>query len=107
MSGHRGQAEKAGEQREGVEQVEKAAPEIIRQVEEESENLSRQHALKMDEFLKKSKYWGKVGVFEGAGYASKGLYRPMIDCIMFSKGNKPFCKVCEHAIIQVIKYYSE
>lgn len=86
---------------------EKAAPEIIKQVEEESENLSRQHALKMDEFLQKSKYWGKVGVFEGAGYASKGLYRPMIDCIMFSKGNKPFCKVCENAIIQVIKYYSE
>jgi len=86
---------------------EKAPQNVIQQIEEESENLSRSHALKVDAFLQKSKYFGKVGVFEGAGYASKGLYRPMIDCMMFTKGNKPFCKVCENAIIQVIKYYSE
>jgi hypothetical protein len=86
---------------------EKAPQEIIQKIEDESENLSRSHALEADEFLQKSKYFGKVGVFEGAGYASKGLYRPMLDCIMFSKGNKPFCKVCENAIIQVIKHYSE
>ena len=35
--------------------------------------------------LSKSKYVDKEGAFEGAGYASKGLYRPMLDCIMFSK----------------------
>jgi hypothetical protein len=31
----------------------------------------------------------------------------MLDCIMFSKGKKPFCKVCEEAIKKVINYYSE
>lgn len=54
-----------------------------------------------------SKYWGKVGAFEGTGYLSKGLYRPMLDCIMFSKGDKPFCKVCEEAIKDVIKSYTD
>jgi IgA Peptidase M64/Peptidase M64 N-terminus len=86
---------------------EKAPQDVIQQVEDESENLSRSHALKVDTFLQKSKYFGKVGVFEGAGYASKGLYRPMIDCMMFTKGNKSFCKVCENSIIEVIKYYTE
>ena len=53
------------------------------------------------------KNYGKVGAFEGAGYLPKGLYRPMIDCIMFSKGDKPFCKVCESAIEKVINHYTE
>jgi len=61
----------------------------------------------MDKYLRDSKFWGKVGAFEGAGYSSKGLYRPMLDCIMFSKGKKPYCKVCRAAIVRMIKYYSE
>ena len=48
-----------------------------------------------------------MGAFEGAGYESKGLFRPMIDCLMFSKGNKPFCKACENAIIRMMKSYIE
>ena len=79
----------------------------IEALEEKSERVSRENAIKTDEYLKKSKYWGKVGAFEGAGYSSKGLYRPMLDCIMFSKGKKPFCKVCEYAIIKVIEHYTK
>jgi hypothetical protein len=52
------------------------------------------------------KHAGKVGAFEGAGYAAKGLYRPAKDCKMFSKGNRDFCKVCEQGLIDVIEYYS-
>lgn len=76
-------------------------------VEEESERLSREHAEAADEYLRKSKFWNKVGAFEGAGYSSKGLYRPMLDCLMFSKGDKPFCVVCEAAVKKVIAHYSE
>jgi hypothetical protein len=47
-----------------------------------------------------------VGAFEGAGYAAKGLYRPALDCKMFSKGNKPFCPVCAHALEDVIRSYA-
>lgn len=75
---------------------------------EEEYNLKdKQHAVEVDLFLQKTKNHGIVGAFEGGGYLPKGLYRPMIDCIMFSKGDKPFCKVCEEAILKVIKFYAE
>jgi hypothetical protein len=61
----------------------------------------------VDQYLKSDKNFGKVGAFEGAGYLQRGLYRPMIDCIMFSKGKKPFCDVCKLAIEKVILHYSE
>ncbi len=86
---------------------EKAPSDEIKKLQEESEKLSAEHAKRVDEFLSKSKYLGKVGAFEGAGYAAKGLYRPMVDCIMFSKGLKPYCKVCEAAIKKVIYHYAK
>ncbi len=49
---------------------------------------------------------GLVGCFEGAGYASKGIYRPAKDCKMFSKTLGPFCPVCEHAIAKMIDFHS-
>ncbi|MEJ2614144.1 MAG: M64 family metallopeptidase [Ignavibacteriaceae bacterium] len=85
----------------------KAPQEQIKKAEEEYNQKDKMHANWVDSYLSESKYAGKVGAFEGAGYASKGLYRPMLDCIMFSKGAKPFCKVCEEAIIKVINFYSE
>jgi len=48
----------------------------------------------------------KVGVFEGAGYASEGLYRPMMNCIMGSGRNNEFCLVCQKAIERMIDYYT-
>ena len=75
---------------------------------QEDYNLKdKEHSVDVDKFLHNSKYWGRVGAFEGAGYESKGLFRPMIDCLMFSKGNKPFCKACENAIIRMMKSYIE
>ncbi len=73
----------------------------------ESEKLSRENAQKIDEFLEKSKHKGMVGAFLGAGYSSQGLFRPMLDCIMFTKGKKPYCKVCEAAVKKMIDRYSE
>lgn len=84
-----------------------APREVIEKLEAESERLSLEQARKIDEFLRKSKYAGKVGAFEGAGYASTGLYRPAVDCIMFSKGKKPYCPVCQEAIRQMINFYCE
>jgi len=75
--------------------------------EAESERLSKEHADWVDRFLAKSRYAGQVGAFEGAGYAAKGLYRPAVDCLMFTKGTKPLCRVCEAAVRRMIKYYGE
>ncbi len=79
----------------------------IETLKEDAEKLSREHSAKMDDLLARSPFANKVGAFEGAGYTSKGLYRPSLDCIMFSKGSKPFCPVCRQAIERVIDYYAE
>lgn len=68
------------------------------------ESLERQ--AKVDAFLENSKFAGKVGAFEGAGYASTGLYRPALNCIMFSRTDY-FCPVCQDAMRKVIEFYSE
>ena len=73
----------------------------------ESEVVTRSHADSVDARIKQSPLAGKVGAFEGAGYSSHGLYRPSIDCIMFSRGDKPFCSVCLRAIEQTIDRYDE
>ncbi|MBN2433401.1 MAG: peptidase M64, partial [Acidobacteria bacterium] len=69
------------------------------------DELSAGHSQKIEQFLRNSRRFGQVGAFEGAGYCATGMYRPMLDCIMFSKGAKPYCRVCEAAIVQVIRYY--
>jgi len=79
----------------------------IKAAEEEYAIKDKNQSEKVDKYLKSSNYWNKVGAFEGAGYQPKGIYRPMLDCIMFSKGDKPFCKVCEEAIKEVIGSYTK
>jgi len=54
--------------------------------------------------LDSPQYQGIVGCFEGAGYASKGIYRPAIDCRMFSKSLEGFCPVCRNAIERMIDF---
>ncbi len=46
-----------------------------------------------------------VGAFEGAGYTSQGLYRPAVNCMMFSNEQKALCKVCERAVATMITHY--
>lgn len=47
----------------------------------------------------------KCGVFEGGGYLSKGIYRPMDHCMM--RDYAPFCPACSRAIEKMIKYYCD
>lgn len=78
----------------------------IASAEEEYAIKDKEQSEKVDRYLQNNKHWNKVGAYEGAGYQATGLYRPMLDCIMFSKGDKPFCKVCEAAIKKVIGHYT-
>jgi hypothetical protein len=48
-----------------------------------------------------------VGVYEGAGYQSKGVYRPYPDCRMKTNQAPSFCPVCQRAIARVIEFYTE
>lgn len=48
-----------------------------------------------------------IGVYEGGGYQSKGVYRPYMDCRMRTNEVPEYCKVCERAITRVIRFYTE
>ena len=47
-----------------------------------------------------------VGVYEGAGYQSKGVYRPFPDCRMKTNAAESFCPVCQRAIARIIEFYT-
>ena len=49
----------------------------------------------------------KVGVYEGAGYQSKGVYRPVQECRMKVNEVKEFCPVCQRAIRRIIDFYTK
>jgi hypothetical protein len=55
-------------------------------------------------YFSKEKYKNNVGAFEGAGYLAKGLYRPQVDCIMYTR-HLTFCKVCRRSVENVIDQY--
>lgn len=48
--------------------------------------------------LEAEAHHGEVGAFEGASYQAKGLYRPAVDCIMFSRNPDHYCPVCAAAV---------
>lgn len=47
-----------------------------------------------------------VGVYEGAGYSLKGIYRPAPDCRMKTNSAAAFCPVCQRAIERMIDFYT-
>ena len=49
----------------------------------------------------------RVGVFEGAGYSLKGVYRGCQDCRMRTNTNPEFCPVCQRALVRLIKFYTD
>jgi hypothetical protein len=45
-----------------------------------------------------------VGVYEGGGYITKGMYRPAVICRMRDNVATQFCPVCQRAIERIIIY---
>jgi hypothetical protein len=80
--------------------IEEKAPE------EASEALFREVKAATQPLLEAERHFGQVGAFEGAAYEAKGLYRPEVDCIMFTRNPASFCKVCSRAIERVIDLYA-
>lgn len=50
---------------------------------------------------------GEALLLEGAGYQSKGVYRPAEDCRMHTNKAESFCPVCQRAIGRIIEFYTE
>lgn len=47
----------------------------------------------------------KLGVYEGAGYHSKGVYRPVSHCMM--RDYAPFCPVCSQRLNDIFDLYTK
>lgn len=68
------------------------------------EELFTRQMRQEDQCFSDEKYRDEVGAFEGAGYVALGMYRPQIDCIMYTR-HLAFCKVCRRSIERVIEQY--
>ena len=49
---------------------------------------------------------GQAQLLEGAGYQSKGVYRPAPDCRMHTNKADCFCPVCQRAISRIVEFYT-
>jgi len=79
-----------------IKKVQERSAQAVKDIQAKIEAVRKEYASVSD----------KVGVFEGAGYASKGLFRPMIDCLMISSPKQEFCLVCRRAITRMVDYYT-
>lgn len=52
-------------------------------------------------------YNGVVGLFEGGGYTTKGVYSPVTDCRMRTNEAPGYCPVCSKAIDETIRLLTE
>ena len=48
---------------------------------------------------------GPVGAYEGAGYSAKGVYRPVMHCMM--RDYAPFCPVCSQRLEDIFGLYTK
>lgn len=51
---------------------------------------------------RKKIYINTIGVYEGGGYVSKGMYSPFMNCRMKTNEANGFCPVCQEAIRKMI-----
>jgi len=83
-------------------QAERAALRERGAPEEEVEALFDRFRAKSLPLLDVERHAGKVGAFEGAAYRAKGVYRPEVDCVMFTRNRLEFCAVCRRSLDAVI-----
>ena len=74
--------------------------------EEAMEELFREGQEYFTRTLGEERFAGKVGAFEGAMYEAQGFYRPMADCLMFTRDDVGLCSVCRRAVEEIIDLYA-
>ncbi|MBD5310287.1 MAG: peptidase M64 [Bacteroides sp.] len=62
---------------------------------------------KWEDMMPKKGEKSEVGLFEGGGYRSKGIYRPVETCRMRDNYHPTFCPVCERALQNLIDFYTK
>lgn len=74
--------------------------------ESEMSALFREEQAYTTRVLAAARYSGRVGAFQGANYDARAYYRPQLDCVMFTRDEVPFCRVCQGALERVIDLYA-
>ena len=54
-----------------------------------------------------NKYKKVTGLFEGAGYSAKGIFRPSFNCRMKANEADGFCAVCKQSIEKMVNFYTK
>jgi hypothetical protein len=73
-----------------------------RRPESDMDALFREEQAFASQLFAATRHRAVVGAFQGANYDAQAFYRPQLDCIMFTRNDVPFCKVCEAALERVI-----
>lgn len=62
---------------------------------------------KVSELDKSQETIDRIGVYEGGGYLTRGVYRPSDNCRMRTNEAAGFCPVCRRALERLILFYTE
>jgi hypothetical protein len=74
--------------------------------EREMDALFREERAYTTRLFRDQPHAGAVGAFRGANYDAQAFYRSQLDCVMFTRDEVPFCRVCQRALGQVIDLYA-
>jgi hypothetical protein len=84
-----------------------ADADAIKSIQDRADQEDKAAQAGIEEIHKKFAYLAdKVGVFEGAGYSARGLYRSQTYCIMISNPKLEFCAACRRALETRIDSYT-
>ena len=77
-----------------------------RRPESEMTALFREERAYTTKLFSDARYRDAVGAFQGANYDAKAFYRSQLDCVMFTRDEVPFCRVCQDGLTNVIDLYA-
>ena len=77
-----------------------------RRPESEMSALFREERTYTSRLFADARYRESVGAFQGANYDARAFYRPQLDCVMFTRDEVPFCRVCQDGLARVIDLYA-
>lgn len=65
------------------------------------------HNMKIPTQADGKEVYTRLGVYEGAGYSSKGVYRPVQECRMKINAAPGFCPVCDRALRRMVEFQTQ
>ena len=74
--------------------------------EHEMNALFREEQAFTTRLLAEAEHANRTGAFQGANYDARAYYRSQLDCVMFSRDEVPFCRVCSRALERIIDLHT-